>query len=947
MTILRWLHLSDFHTGKDGYGQSRLFQYILEHVKSRVDSGLAPHIVFITGDIANKGQGDQYWEFNENFLLPLISLLPNETQNQVYLIPGNHDVDRNQTRAVQTYDILVKVSEFLDPDDRGQFHRKQAVIPRFQAYAENDMTSTGEHWLFSPRGVFDNNNLSFGGKKIGVLGINTAWLSCSDYDRHKLSAGKPLLEDGLEKIRDCDFKFVLGHHPLEWFLDEELDPVRSLLGKHNVIYLYGHMHKGRAKYEEGAGYPFLALQSGACFQARENDLWINRFMWCELNLETREISVEPLQWSRDNHEWALDSLAFPEKYRRRDRWILSVPSPTSVEIRPSTKKTPARKLSDLPKGWVIVDSKYLKDLAKGLTAEQALSFFDGRSPIWREALAPQIPKREIVHNLVQELESARVAGGLQVTLLTGAAGEGKTTALLQTVCELVNNSKDWHVLWHDDPSTPLPAEYIARLPRGGTWLIVSDDAELIARRVFETTQFLTERKDIQFLLCCRDTDWKAEGADRFNWKNYNVGFVDAPLRGLSTSDAEEVVIAWSKYGKDGLKELNNLAAKDATLHLMEAAKSEEAGNNKGTFFGAILQVRLGAGLKEHVENLLEKLSKRSIGNNKTLSDAYSYIAAMHAEDLQFLSKEVLAEALQVKLSDLKRVILAPLGEEAAIATTGRFVFTRHRAIANVSLQILSDEFDLDPENLYVDLVQSARHAYNAGTYIDNLGDWNFLSSHFSNSGNYALGIRLAQSALEIPGNEEYLIVKLAQLYREGGQPEQSVKVFRSLISKIQRNERPFYYEWSTAEGNIGHHAISVWLSAFSLSDEVMRQLPDNHQSQISLNGMSIAFAELYEKSNLQVFIEACGAAAQLGFCLNLYPKTKDWLTINYNRAKAAGVKDVSPQVAFERLRTGIVAAWGDREDELPNWIVPGNALNFNGLARLLHVESQKITSSPL
>jgi hypothetical protein len=118
----------------------------------------------------------------------------------------------------------VRIPEFLDPNEKGQFERSQAVFPRFRAYTENDMINTGEHWLFSQGGVFSN-SVSFGSKKIGILGINTAWLSFSDYDRHQLSTGKPLLEDGLEKIKDCDFKFVLGHHPLDWFLDEELEPI--------------------------------------------------------------------------------------------------------------------------------------------------------------------------------------------------------------------------------------------------------------------------------------------------------------------------------------------------------------------------------------------------------------------------------------------------------------------------------------------------------------------------------------------------------------------------------------------------------------------------------------------------------------------------------------------------------------------------------------------------
>jgi hypothetical protein len=654
-----------------------------------------------------------------------------------------------------------------------------------------------------------------------------------------------------------------------------------------------------------------------------------------MDLETREVSSEPLQWSRENQEWILDSSAFPEEYRQGDRWIISLPSPVPMANKPMKGKTPAQRFRELPKGWVVVDAKYLKNLANDLTAEQALSFFDGRTPIWREALASQIPRREIVHKLVKDLDASRKIGGVQVSLLIGAAGEGKTTALLQTICDLVNNSNEWQVLWHDDPSSPFPAEFIARLPKGRTWLIASDDAELIARRVYETTQLLTDRRDIQFLLCGRDTDWKATGADRFNWNQNNVKFAQLSLRGLSLDDAEQIVIAWSKYGKDGLKQLNGLTAKDASLRLLEAARTEETNQTEGTFFGAVLQVRLGGELKNHVRTLLEKLQSHRITDKRTLGDAFIYIAAMHAENLPFLSKEVLAEVLEINYSDLRRNVLFPLGEEAAIATTGQFVFTRHRSVAEVALQIIA-ETDLDIGNLYIDLAQSALRNFVNGGFVPNLGEWDYLSSHFFEKGDQALGIRLARALSDITPNDPYLIVKLAQLYREAGQPETSVKVFRSASSAVKRT-RAFYYEWGTSEGNDGNYSLSIWLGAFSISDEVSQRPPDNNQAKISLNGLSVAFAELYEKFNLRPFIEACGAVAQLGLRLSLDSRANSWLHRSQQRAKNLGVEDVSPQVAFERFKIGIIAAWEQREDDLSDLIMPATSLNFRGLIRLLGI----------
>jgi hypothetical protein len=652
--VIRWLHLSDFHVGKDGYGQRQLFQYIIDHVKDRVASGTAPDLIFFTGDIANKGLDKEYKEFYNQFFMPLLECLPVDSQERIFIVPGNHDVDRNQARVAQTKDVLLIVPEFLDPTEQGQFER-QSVFPRFKAYSENDVTNTGDHWLNTANGAFKT-IIEIQGIQLGIVGLNTAWLSCSDDDRHNLSAGKSLLEDGLESIKGCNIKFVLGHHPIDWLLDTELEPVRALLGRHAALYLHGHMHKGRAKYEEGGGYPFLSLQSGASFQARENETWVNRFLWCEMDLTTCEIYIEPLQWSKNNQGWVTDGDAFPPRYQQGNRWILPLLSPMSVQ--PTIKPKPSidKNKLEIPEGWNLVDTQYLKDRNKELSPDQAVSFFDGRAPIWREALAPQIPRREIVGKLVTDLENARQEGGLRVTLLTGAAGEGKTTALLQIVSDLVNSSPDWHVLWRHDTNAPLPAEFVSRLPDDGTWLIVSDDVEVIARRVFDSVQALklSGKKNTQFLICCRDTDWKAEDVERLPW-NQNTTFVTETLRGLTQVDAEKVVSAWALFGKKGLKTLDGLELEGATTQLLAAARSEEANSGEGSFFGAVLQVRWGEELKNHIDSLLRKLEKKNISSGKTLLDAFAYISAMHAENLQILSREVLAGVLAIPLQELKNV----------------------------------------------------------------------------------------------------------------------------------------------------------------------------------------------------------------------------------------------------------------------------------------------------
>ena len=150
----------------------------------RVAKGTGPDIIFITGDIANQGLELQYEKFIEDFIFPLKELLGDNWTGRIFMIPGNHDVDRDQAKAVTAYNILSKIPTFLDPSEEG-LRDRVSLLPRFNAYVNYEFSYTGGEWLRSATGAFTD-CFTIKNYSIGVLGINTAWFSQSDGDRHKL-----------------------------------------------------------------------------------------------------------------------------------------------------------------------------------------------------------------------------------------------------------------------------------------------------------------------------------------------------------------------------------------------------------------------------------------------------------------------------------------------------------------------------------------------------------------------------------------------------------------------------------------------------------------------------------------------------------------------------------------------------------------------------------------
>lgn len=937
---IRWLHLSDFHVGKDNYGQSQLFKYILSHVKEKLKPNFAPDFVFITGDIAQSGLAEQYDKFGEEFLTPLKKLLGK--QGKILIVPGNHDVDRKKEEFVTRDAIRQRSPNFFDTDENGQAKR-QAILSRLKAYSEHDLLyldNNNDNWLESPAAHFVQHG-TLNGWKFGILGLNTAWFAEDARDHGQLTPGKPIVEAGLEAIAGADLKIVLGHHPLDWFHTEDVQLIRSLFGRHKVIYLHGHLHQNSSRFEEGAGYWFLNVQSGAAFQARENDIWVNGLLWGEWNPTAQHLELEAYCWNKDDQGWIHDMKAIPYAYRINDTTRFALPFATV----PSSHALKAEKHFKAPEGWDLLTPEFLEKVDKNPDDAVILSYFDGRIPNFGLALCPKIPRRTIVKTMAKRLDMATQAGHPTINMILGAGGEGKTTAFLQIIEAVLQSSKSWQVIYRKGDGAGLGKKMIDDLPRDGYhWLIASDDADLIADDVYRLAFGLQSegRGDVHFLLSARHTDWRNTKVTTPQWGRMS-GYHESELRGLDDDDAAQVVDAWSVYQEKGLGRLAGLSKADAVKQLVAETRSEKS-REDGAFFGALLRLRFGDELKKHVKKLLDRLEDRKVvsDNSKsfTLLQAFAYIAAMHAENKLFLSKLVLAKTLGVDLRQLRSKVLWPLGEEAAADVAGEMVFTRHRAIAETALDLLTNtlHYPIELNELYVDLVTTAEELVQKGHFIMVLEKWRYLSDHFFEKKNTGLAIALAQALVQADKTNSHFRVKLAQLFRKAGHPEQALRVFRD--APQPDNDRAFFTEWAVGEGAEGNHALTIWLDAVALADETAQKPPNNRDAAMCLAGFGTVCRHLFEGYNKAIFIEACGAAAQLGLTLRSLTATDQrLLSINQQAARTNSITEVQPATALRRIKEAAIAAYQQREANLPDWIPPAQELTFHGLAELLGIEN--------
>src|SRR5271165_6469412 len=111
MSSICWLHLSDWHQkgadleGDREFVRNKLIEDIagrekLNPVLSKLD------LVVFSGDLAFAGKEPEYGTAAEQFLDPVLKAA-NATRENLFLVPGNHDLDQDELRFLRSFlDLL-------------------------------------------------------------------------------------------------------------------------------------------------------------------------------------------------------------------------------------------------------------------------------------------------------------------------------------------------------------------------------------------------------------------------------------------------------------------------------------------------------------------------------------------------------------------------------------------------------------------------------------------------------------------------------------------------------------------------------------------------------------------------------------------------------------------------------------------------------------------------
>jgi predicted MPP superfamily phosphohydrolase len=269
------LHLSDIHFEEPfclnpGTDQDQPIRQALLNDIGKMVSRLGPvDAILVSGDIAFKGHPQEY-KAATDWLLEA-ARIANCPRNQIYTVPGNHDVIREIAGNSKVQDARKRITAHKPGSARDQeLHKsllhEESGMMLLRPLHEYNLFAASFGCDLLPEPPFWIHELVLApGWKLRMHGLTTTILSGPDDDiKGQLYLG------ALQRAfapRDGIIYLAVLHHPPDWLADgDELD---EALGNHCALQLLGHKHRNR--YLPGANS--IRFAAGAVNPSRTEGGW--------------------------------------------------------------------------------------------------------------------------------------------------------------------------------------------------------------------------------------------------------------------------------------------------------------------------------------------------------------------------------------------------------------------------------------------------------------------------------------------------------------------------------------------------------------------------------------------------------------------------------------------------------------------------------------------------
>lgn len=330
-SVLRWLHITDLHIGHKNESQRTAIASLVAAIE-KFSYGKPFDLVLLTGDLAFSGLREEYEALRVQLIEPLKSgsLCAKAT---FHAVPGNHDLDCEVGYPPAWTNLgKSRQDKFFHLDESGTRTRES----RAKAFSEyqNFVNSAGIVSVDPTKTPVSVTLVNVKQRSFAILSAVTAFFSDKDVlDQRKAPAPTHPVRTVLQQVPSDAIAIILGHHPVDWFLQDTERHFHSLLVETNALYLHGHEHCIKSKFGSRG---LTSLGFGAAYvappEAAPSTYYRNSFAICEM---TGSLHISVVSWDSENGQWRSDQQLpgdFTDRSDRlRDGYCLALPSTRILE----------------------------------------------------------------------------------------------------------------------------------------------------------------------------------------------------------------------------------------------------------------------------------------------------------------------------------------------------------------------------------------------------------------------------------------------------------------------------------------------------------------------------------------------------------------------------------------------------------------------------------------
>jgi formylglycine-generating enzyme required for sulfatase activity/predicted phosphodiesterase len=341
MAGITWLHLSDWHQAGKDFDRQIVREALLQDIRNRTAiSADLEHVDFIvfSGDLAHGGKAGEYEAAFEYLLDPIRQLAGLEPE-QLIVVPGNHDIDRDLLELVpceiaRPFKDRVEVNRWLQQSPR---HRSRLLEP-FEAFT----ASVSRH--LAPNRSADAHvvRMEAGRSTIAVLALNSAIMCGRNKDQNgvvndekQLVVGEPQVQSVLKDAEGAQLVIGVLHHPFEWLAPFDRTRVEETMFRRCHFILCGHQHEPKINFISGSDGSYVIVPAGASYDRRDTaeTRYMNSYNFVHLDLDAGEGTGYLRRWSDQRGEWikhedavgdGLFHFALPKEHRRRPAQVTAI-----------------------------------------------------------------------------------------------------------------------------------------------------------------------------------------------------------------------------------------------------------------------------------------------------------------------------------------------------------------------------------------------------------------------------------------------------------------------------------------------------------------------------------------------------------------------------------------------------------------------------------------------